>query len=447
MEYINRYYFQILIIIIASIFRDLFIGINHNSTFSEVNLSFGLSKHYLIHEFWNYILTFFISIFLSKKENTHSAVKSNTEPKRGWIKLIYHNSKNSNYDLTYKFLFNYLLIIFFWVLVDQLLDDSFIMIFQDLDFWMIEFIILSLLNKHMSYKIRIYRHQICAMLLCIFPSLFKVCSIYLSFQDKSEDKNNYTGHLPIYYTTNNETFKIIFGVLFYIILITLRSYVNLKLKWHMDIKYISHYKILTAFGSIGSFIYLLICIISTFIKCKEGEFCKYLGKVEYKNSYYFDSIKIYWEDLKFEEIFVVFVGFLAFFFKKLYTILVIKNLTPVHVIFSVPFRYLIQKVISISYSLIKREYSKNKYKIYKLILDTSGDIFSCLGFLIYLEIIAIKFCNLDYDIKNNIMRRSFADTRKANNENEFFYNNEIIDENLGIKEISDDNKVLFDENL
>jgi hypothetical protein len=285
------------------------------------------------------------------------------------------------------------------------------------------------------------------MLLCIFPSLFKVCSIYLSFQDKSEDKNNYTGHLPIYYTTNNETFKIIFGVLFYIILITLRSYVNLKLKWHMDIKYISHYKILTAFGSIGSFIYLLICIISTFIKCKEGEFCKYLGKVEYKNSYYFDSIKIYWKDLKFEEIFVVFVGFLAFFFKKLYTILVIKNLTPVHVIFSVPFRYLIQKVISISYSLIKREYSKNKYKIYKLILDTSGDIFSWFGFLIYLEIFAIKFCNLDYDIKNNIMRRSFADTRKANNENEFFYNNEIIDENLGIKEISDDNKVLFDENL
>ena len=50
--------------------------------------------------------------------------------------------------------------------MDQLIDYSiFLMIFQDLDFWMIEFVILSLLNKYMKYKIKIYRHQIFAMLL------------------------------------------------------------------------------------------------------------------------------------------------------------------------------------------------------------------------------------------------------------------------------------------
>ena len=135
---------------------------------------------------------------------------------------------------------------------------------------------------------------------------------------------------------------------------------------------------------------------------------------------------------------VILFGFLTFFIKKLYTLLVIKNLTPVHVIFSVPFRYLLQKVVSISYSLIKKEYSKNKYKIYKLLLDTSGDFVSSIGFLIYLEIIVLKFCNLDHDIKKNIIRRSFADIREEIEDNESFYNNEIIDDNLEIRQSSDE---------
>lgn len=449
MEYIiNKYYFFILIIIFSSIFSDCLYGINHNSTFKDFYL-FGnkvLSKHYLIHELWSYILSFIISIFFSINEIGQLAAKSNAKPKKGWIKLIYHDSKNNNYETTNYYLFLYLLTIIIWVLVDQLIDYSiFIKIFQDLDFWMIEFIILILLNKYMSYKIQIYRHQICAMLLSIIASLLKAISIYFSFQDKSDEKNDYTGHLPIFYVKNNVILKILLGIIVYIILITLRSYVNLKLRWYMDIKYISQYKILLAFAFIGMIIYSFICILFTFVKCGKKDFCKYLG-INNNETYYFDSFNIYYKDFNgdiFKKLIIVFLGSLFFFTKKLYTLLVIKHLTPVHVIFSVPFRFLLQKVVSISISLINKKeknYSKNKYKIYKLSLDTSGDIISCIGFLIYLEIIVIKFCNLDHDIKRNITIRSFDDLREKIDPNESFYNKEINEDNFEIKESSNNDK-------
>ena len=39
-------------------------------------------------------------------------------------------------------------------------------------------------------------------------------------------------------------------------------------------------------------------------------------------------------------------------------------------------------------------------------MDEFGDFFSIIGFLIYLEIIELHFCNLDYNLKNNIIKRS-----------------------------------------
>jgi len=58
------------------------------------------------------------------------------------------------------------------------------------------------------------------------------------------------------------------GIFVYIILITLRSYVNSSLKWLMDLKYISDKKLLMIYGIFGAIISFIICIITTFVKCK-----------------------------------------------------------------------------------------------------------------------------------------------------------------------------------
>ena len=447
MEYFNHYYLYILIIIISSNVSDLIYGINHNETFATVRISSeDFSKHYLIHELWNYFGTLIISLCLSIYENNKLSDKTNRQEKKGWIKLIYNNSNNNNYDITSRFVILYFLKIWIWVFVDQIIEYSiFLMIFQDLDFWMLELFFLSYLNKIMSYRIKIYRHQELAMYLSIIPSLLKVGSIVLSFCDETYDKNNYNGNLPIYYTKYPEL--IAFGIILYFVLILLRSYVNLSIKWFMDIKYVSHFKILTVFGFWGTFFYFIICLISSFVDCGDYEFCKYLAKVQVQQNNttnrYFDNFKVYSQNFNgskkiIREILVIFFGIASFFFNKLGSLLVIKYLTPVHVIFSMPFKYLLQKIVSFSCSLLKsnRKYiSTDEYKIYKLILDTLGDVISSIVFLIYLELIVFKCFNYDYDIKNNIIKRSFADAKEINDDNESSNYNEITDDNLEIKEI------------
>ena len=45
----------------------------------------------------------------------------------------------------------------------------------------------------------------------------------------------------------------------------------------------------------------------------------------------------------------------------------------------------------------------------KFFLDISGDIISLIGFLIYLEIVILKFCDFDYNTDENISIRGIQE--------------------------------------
>ena len=65
---------------------------------------------------------------------------------------------------------------------------SYIILLQDLDFWMVELFILDYFNSKLDdYKFQIYKHQKLAMYFSIISSLLKVGSIILSFFDKSKN--------------------------------------------------------------------------------------------------------------------------------------------------------------------------------------------------------------------------------------------------------------------
>ena len=101
-----------------------------------------------------------------------------------------------------------------------------------------------------------------------------------------------------------------------------------------------------------------------------------------------------------------------FFLSKYLSILIIKLLTPIHLIFSTPIIFFTQKVIILVYSLIRYCIQKDSFfydkvdgiKISKFFCDISGDILSLFCFLIYLEIIVFK--KWDHDIEENITERS-----------------------------------------
>jgi len=278
----------------------------------------------------------------------------------------------------------------------------------------------------------LYNFQKLVIFLNIFPTLFKITSIILSFYDKRNSKSpdgNYlyeNGNFKIIYVVNSYLVPI--GILIYLILITIRSSINLALKNYMDKIYISEFFILMVYGLMGTIISIIFCIITTYSKCVEGIEIKenfkyghdYVCIVQEPNSNftklnkYIANFKIYLNDFNttgeiITEIIIVILKIVSFFLQKNFTLKIIKHLTPIHVIFSFPIYYFCQKSLAILKTLIieKRIISKKHINfIYeKLTFDMSSDILAFIGFLIYIEIIELKFGNLDYYLRKNILKR------------------------------------------
>ena len=258
--------------IVSSIFflilKDVAFGYNYNDSFRPLfsdQAYENFSEHYLIKNILCYVVTFILSFFLymierrnlgrdTLKKNEHE----NNTPNISSIKYIHNNGKIvylSNNTLLY-----FLFIIFLWIL-----DENLIQLFsflKDLDFWMIEIIIISYMISIM-FKEKIYLHHKVIIYLNLFPVIFKIIAIVLSFKDEcnkvnkddyyyiynfnytsnnfskclSRDKlnnfNNITGShltegLKNYYVNNS--FLVPIGIFVYIILITVRSYTNSSIK-------------------------------------------------------------------------------------------------------------------------------------------------------------------------------------------------------------------------
>ena len=439
----NKYFAYIIIYVLFNIANNFLYGLNHNESFEvfkifKDDIQNKFSKHTLIHNIFSYLGTIFLGILFYKIEICCSRKESNLFPskkQRNSIKLsLIHNDDEEENFKTYKSFCIFLFIIFLWILEEQLIE-LFRHTFKDLDFWMIELFIISMINKKM-FKTEIFKHQIFAIILNIIPTILKAITVYLSFEDKF---SLYEWGLPIYYI-NNAELTIPIGIIIYLALITLRSYVNSSIKWYMELKYISLNKLLVYYGLFGTIFCSIICGITTFNECKKIEtyqtinngtnifyyLCKINSTENELTAYYLENIKIYLQEFEGEdgllknlskEILVIVLGIITFFGSQFFFLLVIKYLSPVHVIFSFPILYLIQKAFMVSNTFIKENKpfkDDNNIKIIKFYLDISGDIFSFIGFLIYLEIIILKFYKYDYNIKENITRRSFGESYGIN---------------------------------
>ena len=107
------------------------------------------------------------------------------------------------------------------------------------------------------------------------------------------------------------------------------------------------------------------------------------------------------------------------FFAFYYDILIIQYLTPIHYIFYGCIYYSSIKIIALFYNKIKTNHffneneENNKEKFYIYFLDLSGNILAIFGFLIYLEIIEFEFCNLNYNSRKSIIKRSINDVAQS----------------------------------
>ena len=296
---------------------------------------------------------------------------------------------------------NFILTLILWIMEENLVL-IYVDIFQDLDFWFFELIIISLIySKYFSFKI--YKHQKLAMALSIgVGSILKIYNISISLA-AGEDKI-YTKYPYVFF----------FNFLYFAI-ITARSYVHTQIKVFMDLKFISQRTLLIFYGITGTILCLIVGIIITYSPCPNNDaFKSYICKINYENTiFYFDNMYSYIESYKnfLVRLIVIVIGIVSFFTEKFFNTLIIKFYTPIHVIFSFPIQFFIEKNFLLIFTAIffVEKLFKTKEQLKKFLLDTSGDIASILGFLIYLEIIELNFCGLNFNLKKNIISRSEDD--------------------------------------
>ena len=172
------------------------------------------------------------------------------------------------------------MILILWILEENLVL-IYVDIFQDLDFWFFELIIISLLFSH-HFSFKIYKHQKLAIALSIgVGSILKIYNITISL---TSGENKIYSKYPY----------VFFFIILYFLIIISRSYVNTHIKAFMDLKYISQRTLLIFYGIAGTILCLIVGLITSHSPCHNNNAMKaYICKVEYENNIYYDNMYSY----------------------------------------------------------------------------------------------------------------------------------------------------------
>ena len=414
---INKSLLFILLMSISTVINQYLYGFTYIECFYKMNIYQSLYNaiidsnkthfphHRLFDPLFSYIGVILLSLFIPKQKEKQENIEENEEDDNIVYtsitlapKLIHNGLKN--YLQNKRGIIIFILILILWIIEENLIL-IYVDIFQDLDFWFFELIIISLIFSY-YFSFKIYKHQKVAMALSIgVGSILKIYNITISLVAK-EDKI-YTKYPFVF-----------FFIILYFLIITARSYVNNQIKVFMDLKFISQRTLLIFYGLTGTILCLIIGLITSFFPCPNNYANEtYICKVKFEEKIYYDNMYSYYESYKniLVRLIIIVLGIVSFFSNKFFYTLIIKFYTPIHVIFSFPMQFFIEKTFLLIFTAIffVKDLFKTKEQLKKFLLDISGDIASICGFLIYLEIIELNFCDLNFNLEKNIISRSEID--------------------------------------
>jgi hypothetical protein len=278
----------------------------------------------------------------------------------------------------------------------------------DLDFWIFNIVFISLFMYY-YFRIHIYKHHKYSLLFIFFTNL---CLLFIAAAIKKNDNN--PKEKTIF---QRHGWKCLFIIIMYIIFSMVSSFSKVASKKLMDINYLSPYKMIFYIGVFGVFFTLISLIFTGNISCGSiSQYCKLVKYDEKHNTTYtyLDSISFYFSDMKdiydnkqykdfYIEIFIVIPLYLiANFCEFLFEILLILYLNTNYILISDCIYYGTSKLIEF---IFNKNYGPKKFWV-----EFIAELLTLLGYTIYLEIIELKFCELDKDIKKNITERSVRES-------------------------------------
>jgi len=253
-------------------------------------------------------------------------------------------------------------------------------------------------------------------------SILLIIALVLPVSEENSQKTQ-SAYDIINLLTGNSKYIIIFLFIIGINLISIiMAYTRVRAKVLIDLKYMSPYSIIIFVGIFGIIITMITLIITTNSKCKENisSFCMTIlyDQINNTNTTYFDNINIYFQNLNerkndyrlYIEIIIILPIFLIInFFEMVCEIWIIIQLNPIFVLIQNNFCYLINDIIFV---LINYDTFEEYLALPQFLVSETAELIAIICYLIYLQIIELRFCGLDMYLNKNLIKISHRESEE-----------------------------------
>ena len=377
---------------------------------------------------------------------------------------LIHNDLSTEYENISKSSFKFIILSSNLIVIKEFLSKILYSSNDIFDYYFLNLIIIAIILR-CFYKKEIFKHHILAIILVsVISGSCLISCILVSLNYNFEEENM---SFSINYT---DRYHLIFIFIFIYIIISIFFCAGIIFQKNlMQSKFISSYKFLFYKGIFGIFLSIIGLILSTNIPCSNnnnlpfppkdnssdysrgppplGPFKDFNNKTEqpfqlfmcrdhYENESYFDNFYSYFNnndpkltDNTIGEVFILLGYFFLNFISDLSIILVNKFLSPFYYLITesfyslmhIPYQYLTRISLDNLKNMIAQSKTENSGydtdKLYQYIFQKDGlmilkfaaAFFEFLGYMIYMEIIQLKFCGLNRNINKNIKKRAKLD--------------------------------------
>ena len=471
-----KYMFYLLIAFVAKLGIDSLMGFNNNRDKKIKIFSFTpkIKPHYVIRGLINYLSAIFCGLILYLLRNKFEMKKKGEityqEHQKMKDKLL--NSKTESIT-------KILLIIYLIYSFNDIIGTFLYSVISYFELWMLEIFFIVVLTS-IIFHITIGIHIKISIFL-ISGILLVIRIISFSLPRTNHNCNTTEEECKIKYLEDNNTFIIIirkFGSFYfipiifitYILIAIMRDYSWVKTKYLIDIKTVPLYKIFFYFGIIGIFVCVITLTSSTYIPYEtlnnitrkyndttdsymyfysNGTKIKYtdfICKVRSYNNHtkelniHYDNFFVFlqrFERFNSNDVIELFAIFPLFFIFNMVinfcNIMMIRHFDPNMLLVTDNFYYFVQGIIEFAVNEANEAYLTHK----QFILAEVQELISIFANLIYLEIIELRFCKLDRDLKKSIVKRaemecSILEKNINRDSNDSYF--EEIKNNMNLKE-------------
>ena len=383
----SHLYLYILGSVLFKFLESFLLGYKNNNTkfslYDFVPILYDYNFMKSIYAYIGYIffgLLFFIILIKRNK-------KHNGTSKKNKLKGIIHNKTNKKPKNIYFQIFIFSLLLVFHIETKKVLYN---LDFQAFNIWTFDIIFMLIIMKK-NFIIYYYKHQKFAILFIVIASSVSIITSsflpfkiedgkYINSYKVAKQKGSYLLSFPL--------------ILFFVFLSYIYSYSRVSGKLLMQIHFFSSYTLIFYAGIVGLISTLTTSLISNKLEYEDNIF-DYIEDL--KQKFYNNKYEFYFE------IFAVNITYsFIMFMEIIFELLTVYYLNPLFILIT---NNLCYGVIQLITFIVENKNDDGILILGQFLCEEFAEIFALLGYSIYLEIIELHFCELDKNLKRNIITR------------------------------------------